>query len=594
MKKLLFVFLTVFVFFFSCGEKDDDDGANTGNSDSLGNTSGDTGDTGDMGDTGDKGDTTDTGNTGGDGNTGNSGNTGEEDDVCGPGLTRGEWKTEEWRNGDADKDGIPNFVECPECPCRDSDGDDLPDYLDTDSDGDSLSDSVECPEQPCKDTDEDGVPDYLDKDSDNDGLTDREEKELGTDPYNKDTDGDGSDDLAEIVYGSNPLDPNSKIPEGLFYVVLPYNAPWTVSRIWEFDTDISKIDIAFMIDLSGSMNEEQENLRAAMKTDVISKVKTLHEGTLDAAYSLVHFMDFGGGVSMDRVYKVDQFVTTDEDKIKDAIDNTPSPGGGTECHWLVMYAATTENDIVGPCSEVGMPFGSNMQCNFPNPDCVGEEGYRGGLCFREKAMPILILITDEDFTDNRLPPYNELASDLAQQSLVEQNAKFIGVDSSSVNGNNKIKGKFELLSQITGSLDANGNNFSFSVGTDAVAADGKKMSEKIGEAIESLTSFVQMDVWVAGNSNEDCNEINVSDFIIGGIPIKADPPEGAGIDETNMKFTDVNPGTVVTFDVQFQNTFCPNYTDAPALYKAEAMVLGEGAYLSKKEVNVIVPKSDSK
>ncbi|HQI04833.1 MAG TPA: hypothetical protein PL195_06195, partial [bacterium] len=113
-------------------------------------------------------------------------------------------------------------------------------------------------------------------------------------------------------------------------------------------------------------------------------------------------------------------------------------------------------------------------------------------------------------------------------------------------------------------------------------------------AIESLTAFVQMDVWVAGDSDELCNDKSAAEFIIGGIPIKADPPEGAGIDTANMKFTDVNPGTVVTFDVQFQNTFCPNYTDNPLLFKAQAMVLGEGAYLSKKEVNVIVPKSDSK
>ena len=61
-----------------------------------------------------------------------------------------------------------------------------------------------------------------------------------------------------------------------------------------------------------------------------------------------------------------------------------------------------------------------------------------------------------------------------------------------------------------------------------------------------------------------------------------------------MKFRAVNPGTIVTFDVQFHNDFCPNLTSAPVLYKAEAMVLGEGAYLSKKEVQIIVPETESK
>ena len=390
------------------------------------------------------------------------------------------------------------------------------------------------------------------------------------------------------------LSDGSKIPDGLFYVVLPYSAPWTVSRIWEFDTDISKIDVAFMIDLAVSMSEEQANLRTKIKDDVIAKVKTLNEGTLNAAYALVHYMDFGSGVPIEEVYSVDQFVTTDEDAIKTALDNTPAVSGGTECHWLVLYAATTEDSISGPCSEAGIPFGSSMQCNIPHPDCSGKEGTRGGLCFRDRAMPILIMITDEDFTDNKMPPVNDLASNLAQQSMISQNAKFIGIDSSSTSGDNAINKKFEAISQFTGTLDKNGKSFNFTVGADAVAGDGKPMSEKIAEAIESLTAFVQMDVWVAGDSKELCMDISAAEFIIGGIPISADPPEGAGIDTANMKFTDVNPGTIVTFDVQFQNDFCINNTDGPLLFKAQAMVLGEGAYLSKKEVNVIVPKSENK
>lgn len=497
---------------------------------------------------------------------------------------------------DADGDGIPNGVE----GCEDLDNDSLPNCMDSDSDGDGLSDSAECPEQPCKDTDGDGIPDYLDKDSDNDGLSDKKEKEYGTDPCNKDTDGDGDDDMAEIAFNTNPLDDSSHVPAGSMYVVLPYNANWNASRIWEFDTDISKIDVAFMLDLSGSMGEEQQNLKDKIKSDVVEKIATLNEGTLDAAYAFVHFMNFGN--DMDLVYKVDTLVTTDIDELKAAIDGTPSANGGTECDWLVLYAATISEDIYGPCSTepsvAWMPGMSSEKatCNIPLPDCTGREGDRAGLCFRDKAMPILIIITDEPPTDTYMPPSNEKASDLAIQTMAAQNAKFIGIDSSSTSGDKNISDFFEAVSSATGTLDANGKSFNFTVSSDAVAADGKAMSEKIGEAIESLTSFVQMDVWVAGNSNELCNgtDMSVANFILGGIPVKAEPPEGASIDASNMKFRDVNPGTIVTFDVQFHNDFCPNPTNAPVLYKAEAMVLGEGAYLSKKEVQIIVPESENK
>ena len=591
MKKLSICLICFFLFFgfVSCGADEDEetDTAVSGDTDNPDTTT----DTG-SGDTdsadSDNSDTADT--VSGDTDPADTVNDPEDPEDpykdCGCGL----------EDQDYDGDGIPNSVE----GCEDFDGDSLPNCMDTDSDGDGFPDSGECPAQPCKDTDGDGIPDFLDKDSDNDGLTDKKEKEYGTDPCNKDTDGDGDDDMAEVAFNTDPLDDNSHVPAGSMYVVLPYNANWNASRTWEFDTDISKIDVAFMLDLSGSMEEEQQNLKDKIKTDVVEKVKTLHEGTLDAAYAFVHFMDFGN--EMDKVYKVDTLVTTDIDELKAAIDSTPTPYGGTECDWLVLYAATISEDIYGPCStepEVAWMPGMSSEkatCNIPLPDCTGREGSRAGLCFREKAMPILIQITDEGPTDTYMPPYNEKASDLAIQTMAAQNAKFIGIDSSKTSGTKVITDYFEAVASATGTLDASGKSFNFAVGSDAIAAGGKAMSEKIGEAIESLTSFVQMDVWVAGNSNELCNgtDMSVANFILGGIPVKAEPPEGASIDEANMKFRDVNPGTVVTFDVQFHNDFCPNPTNAPVLYKAEAMVLGEGAYLSKKEVQIIVPESENK
>lgn len=579
MKKSLICLICFFLFFgfLSCSSEEDETDTTVSDSDNT--------------------DTADTAS--GDNDTSDSGNSDDSDTVT-PDNEPSDPDPSDCICGaddlDADGDGIPNGVE----GCEDLDNDSLPNCMDTDSDGDGFSDSAECPEQPCKDTDGDGIPDYLDKDSDNDGLSDKKEKEYGTDPCNKDSDGDGDDDMAEIAFNTNPLDDNSHVPAGSIYVVLPYNANWNASRIWEFDTDISKIDVAFMLDLSGSMGEEQQNLKDKIKSDVVEKIATLNEGTLDAAYAFVHFMDFSD--NMDVVYKVDTLVTKDIDELKAAVDGTPSANGGTECDWLVLYAATISEDIHGPCStepEVNWMPGMSSEkatCNIPLPDCTGREGNRAGLCFREKAMPILIIITDEPPTDTFMPPSNEKASDLAIKTMAAQNAKFIGIDSSSTNGNKNISDFFEAVSSATGTLDANGKSFNFTVSSDAVAADGKAMSEKIGEAIESLTSFVQMDVWVAGNSNELCNgtDMSVANFILGGIPVKADPPEGASIDAANMKFRDVNPGTIVTFDVQFHNDFCPNPTNAPVLYKAEAMVLGEGAYLSKKEVQIIVPESENK
>ena len=108
---------------------------------------------------------------------------------------------------DADGDGISDADEGD--GAVDTDGDDVPDSLDTDSDNDGIPDSVEAGDDdtntPPRDFDADGTPDFRDLDSDNDTLTDAQE--LVADPDNDgqpafvdvDADGDMIPDEVEGV-----------------------------------------------------------------------------------------------------------------------------------------------------------------------------------------------------------------------------------------------------------------------------------------------------------------------------------------------------------------------------------------------------------
>ncbi|OFC70464.1 choice-of-anchor L domain-containing protein [Alteromonas confluentis] len=106
------------------------------------------------------------------------------------------------RDADSDNDGIPDVVETdrPAATGIDDDFDGIDNAYDVDStggidaDNDGVDDQFVIP-----DTDGDGIPDYLDTDSDNDGLTDAEEQSL-VPLSGVDRDNDGIDDAIDVTY----------------------------------------------------------------------------------------------------------------------------------------------------------------------------------------------------------------------------------------------------------------------------------------------------------------------------------------------------------------------------------------------------------
>ena len=149
---------------------------------------------------------------------------GDDCDDADPGVYPG--ASEQCDNEDSDCDGdlVDGYADTdgdgiPDCVDSDADDDGLidadeadwgTDPTDPDSDDDGLSDGDEVhvhgTDPTAADTDSDGLddPDELDEgtdpgdaDSDDDGLSDGEEVGLGSDPLDEDTDGDGIDDGAE-------------------------------------------------------------------------------------------------------------------------------------------------------------------------------------------------------------------------------------------------------------------------------------------------------------------------------------------------------------------------------------------------------------
>ncbi|HSA32839.1 MAG TPA: hypothetical protein P5077_03845 [bacterium] len=512
-------------------------------------------------------------------------------------------------NADDDSDGIPNGVE----GCGDNDMDGMPNWLDTDSDGDGVLDSTECPEQPCKNSDQDTAPDFLDKDSDNDGLSDKEEVTIGTNPYDKDTDGDDSDDLAEIVYGSDPKDPNDTIPPGLFFVVLPYNAPEDVTRTLEFSTDFSTVDVAIQLDLSGSMEQEKANLQGEIKDKIIDGIPAKVPG-LDVATGFVHFMD----MENNRMFVVDHMISKNADSVKGAVDGLPETYGGTEPHQEVLYQTATglglnANFFLTPVGG----FATNLK--IEPADCTGELGTVGGVCFRELALKIFIMITDEAFPQFGIkgtpsctltssadgcwdPNFHGASTEDAINAMNGINAKFIGIDSAfscsqyddqyncigTSSPSDPAKEDFTIIAEGTGSLDGNGDPFLYHTEN----FDGSGLSDQIAEAVKQLTTYIEKDITTSAESDEECSGISAAAFVSSAKPNKSDP-DGNYENKDDTTFYKVKPSTLVYFDIHFHNDFCKNTLQDPVVYNARIRVLGEGAILSSREIKIIVPGSQA-
>jgi hypothetical protein len=495
---------------------------------------------------------------------------------------------------DTDSDGIADTFE----GSVDTDGDGMIDSIDQDSDGDGESDADERGTGMCSidDSDMDSVPDFRDTDADNDGLTDRDEREMhGTDPTSRDTDGDGVTDLGEVAAMSDPLDPASTIPDGDFFVVLPYLGPHEV-RTLRFGTDITVADVYFLIDTTGSMGEPIANVQSSL-----SRIATEIAGRIpDVQMGVGHFEDFpfasgspfGStffGGPMDEPYENVQDITDSLGDVQAALDGLVLGDGhdGPESQVEALYQAATGES--GSWSFMGASY------SLPARTCesvLDEPGIRRGYpCFRPGSLPIVVMVTDLEWhngsADGTRWPYSiiEPAPHTLPQAAMALSAiggRFIGVV---VNG--MWRTDHEAVALMTGSVDEGGNPLVYP------AAAGE-VSDAIVEGIATLALRTPQDVTTSTeNVPPNPGDVDATLFIKAITPGEGYGPAGiAGTgyrEKDDVAFYGVTPGTQVDFEVDFYNDIVMPPATAQ-IFRARIFVLGNRvARLSERQVYIIVP-----
>lgn len=490
------------------------------------------------------------------------------------------------------------------CSGVDSDGNGIDDAFDgaglgnPDDDADGIPDSVEAGTGGLcnpRDSDGDFTPDFQDTDSDNDGVLDVDEIAHGTDPTLTDTDGDGYTDLVEITAGTNPTDPTSMVAPTDFFVVLPYGGDH-VPRPLRFGTNISKADIYFLIDTTGSMQSAINDVNSSLISITSAVAGLVH----DAQFGVGHFDDFpyspygdssGYAGRPDKPYQHLVDITADLGTVNSALSLTANAGADTpESDTAAIYLTATGTSMTYSDDSVGTGFIPPKSC----PSIPDEMGARRGYpCFRPGALPIIVVVTDSPW-HNGSDPSNDYSGIVGPVSFTQ-----------AINAMNDIGARF--IGANVGWAGAGADMNAMATATGSVRADGTPLvftgaasttSSQIIEGITSLVGGTPQDVStrtenVAGNPDN----FDATQFIKSIIPFEGYAPSGAsgpnpGVTYTSKDattFYQVIPGTQVEFTIDFWNDVRPTPTHTE-IHQAKIIVVGNGvADLDFRNVYIVVP-----
>lgn len=496
--------------------------------------------------------------------------------------------TPDFRDTDSDGDSVPDLAES----FSDFDNDGLPNYLDPDADDDCRGDGIEAG-NPLRDTDQDGRPDFLDRDADDDGLLDRDEDvncngvvDGGeASPVAGDTDGDGVSDMVEVAAGTNPTDGASNpAANGDFVFVVPFEKPQVpVESSLDFKTKLNDVDVYVIVDRSGSMAAETTSIKTNMAS-VISGLQCPPLGTGDPATCIPNLYAGLGGIGYRNVepYRNYLDIAAQPNFAGAAVTNvTGSPT--TEPTAFSLWSAITGQGTAGA---TGCSFGATVA---PRTNCPG--GTFGYPCFREGALPVVVVATDEPPLSAGDTYHCPNWTNTIKAAFNTRSARVMGIYGSG--SSTSTIDDLKLMATDTGAIDAaNANAPLVFNGADANAANA------ISSGIRTLVNGVPLDMAALAADDPADSVDAISSFVdrletlqIGNAQCSNGLTDiDSNADSFKDQYVDVRAGVPVCWKlVAKQNTTVRPKTE-PQLFRARVNVIADGVTtLDTRDVFFLVP-----
>lgn len=353
----------------------------------------------------------------------------------------------------------------------------------------------------------------------------------------------------------------------------------------DIEAQLARADVLFLVDTTASMNDEIGQIRDGLRDEIAPGIAS---AIPDSELGVAVFADFpvmNCGERDDSPYDLVTLVTDDLAAVQTAVDSIPSSNGidRPESQVEALYQVAT-----------GEGYRPYIQ---PSGGCPN--GGNGSPCFRDDALPVVLLFTDAPFhngpggsnpyrcpLDESLEGRGPHTYEEALARLDSINARVIGLYS----GDGSDRGEMDLRTVVedTEALDEAGAPLIFDIGL-----RGERLSSSVVGAIRTLADVIEFDVDTVLNDPDPTDGVDPTTFVERVVPVRAEPMDRIGsIDAENGRFVDVRAGTRVFFRLEIRAGAAVPGPD-PQRFLLEVIFRGdERTRLGSRLVEIVIPSAD--
>lgn len=344
------------------------------------------------------------------------------------------------------------------------------------------------------------------------------------------------------------------------------------------EVEVGRADVVFLVDTTQSMQQEidqiRDNLRDRLAPGIRSTIR-------DSQLGVASFGDFPSepcGDDGDVPFTLNLPVTNDIGRVQAAVRALVAGGGNDnpEAQVEALFQVAT-----------GAGRGPLIPPSFGCPS--GGFGYP---CFREDALPIVLLFSDAPFHDGPLGmnpytcslPVRPARYREAVDALTTRGVRVMGLYSGAGEGREDL----DAIARDTNAIDSSGNPIVFDIGL-----NGTGLSESVVQAIRTLASVIELDIDTVLVDPDLRDSVDPRNFVDRVIALRGEPMSGVGsIEREAGIFRRVRTGTRVVFALSLRNdVVAPGV--GPQRFLLEIVFRGDGRQrLGSRTIEIVVPGAD--